>query len=178
MTVLCEMARTYHTDKAGWYTPFYDLILGSRRTEVRRMLEVGIGTKEAMSHVEGYLPGASLFMWRDYFPNAEIWGVDSDRRAMTEFESIRSVHSDSTDPELVSKLPQNFDLIVDDGSHNPQIQFQTFLNLWPLLREGGLYIIEDAEGWRDLVDLLEGYNLQVILSPHSGTMGKLVLLRK
>lgn len=178
MTVLCEMARTYHTDKVGWYTPFYDLLLSPRRLEIKRMLEVGIGTKETMKHVDGYLPGASLFMWRDYFPNAEIWGVDSDRRALTEFESIRSVHSDSTDPELVSKLPRSFDLVVDDGSHNAEIQFKTFLNLWPLVRDGGLYIIEDAESWRDLSELLDGFRPTVVLTPHSGTSGKLMLIRK
>lgn len=188
ITKLCEIARTYHTDKAGWYTPFYDLLFcGDRRERIRKVLEVGIGTKETMSHVPGYLPGASLFMWRDYFPDAEIWGVDIDKRAVAAagaatgdgaWPGTHCVHSDSSDPAVHQKLPRDFDLIVDDGSHNPEVQWQTFLNLFPLTKDGGLYIIEDAEDWRGLSERLEGYSHQIVLAPSGHATGKLILVRK
>jgi hypothetical protein len=176
------MATLYHTDKVGWYTPFYHLLFEHRRFEIKRVLEVGIGTKDCMSHVPEYLPGASLFMWRDYFPNAEIHGIDIEPSAYVSAERIYVLCGDS---RTVTYGGSKFDLIVDDGSHNPQVQFQTFLNLVPILKDDGIYIIEDAEGWRDLSELLEGYSHQVVLSPHTGTlrssgqaMGKLVVIRK
>lgn len=178
ITKLCEIAGTYHTDKVPWYTPFYSLLFESRRYAYRRILEVGIGTKESMSHLPGYLPGASLFMWRDYFPNAEIWGVDIEPSVLVSAPGIHSLHFDSRDGRLPVDLPESFDLIVDDGSHKPDVQWSTFLNLFPLVKDNGLYIIEDAEDWRDLSERLEGYSHQIVLLPHSGTMGKLVLLRK
>lgn len=179
ITRLCEIARTYHTDKAGWYTPFYDLLFsGDRRERIRKVLEVGIGTVETMPHVPGYLPGASLFMWRDYFPDAEIYGVDIDPRTFNTGIGFQTICSDSRDPELAAKLPSNFDLIVDDGSHNPDVQWETFLNLFPLVKDAGLYVIEDAEDWRGLSERLEGYSHQIVLAPSGRATGKLILVRK
>jgi hypothetical protein len=178
ITKLCEIAQTYRTDKAGWYTPFYSLLFEPRRQEIKKVLEVGIGTKEAMSHVDGYLPGASLFMWRDYFPRAEVWGVDLDPAVMVLAPGIRSVHSDSRNPELPAKLPSDFDLIVDDGSHSADAQADTFVNLINLVRDGGLYIVEDAEEWRDLSDRLEGYTHHIVLSPLRAGSGKLIVIQK
>lgn len=178
MTKLCEMAELYHTDKAGWYTPFYSLLFEPHRLEYRKILEVGIGTKEAMAHMPVYLPGASLFMWRDYFPNAEIWGVDVDPRAQVSAPRIRSVLSDSRHPELPEQIGQDFDLIVDDGSHEVENQWQTFLTLFPLVRDGGLYIIEDAEDWRALSERLEGYSHQIVLAPIRAGSAKLIVVQK
>lgn len=175
---LCEIAETYHTDKAGWYTPFYSLLFEPRRNDIRKVLEVGIGTKEAMGHVPGYLPGASLFMWRDYFPLAEIYGIDVDPRALVDFTDIHSVHSDSRDPELAAKLPSDFDLIVDDGDHSADVQMETFWNLFPLVNDDGLYIIEDAQDWEKISNIIEGYTHQVVLCPNGANAGKLILIRK
>lgn len=180
ITKLCEMAELYHTDKAGWYTPFYSLLLEPRRLELRKILEVGIGTKEAMAHVPGYMPGASLFMWRDYFPNANIYGVDVDPRVVGNFGDSRifSVLSNSRDPEIAAKLFSDFDLVIDDGSHEPDLQMETFLNLFPHVKDGGLYIIEDAGLWIELSAHLEGYTHQVVLCPFKGATGKLILIQK
>lgn len=179
ITKLCEIASLYKTDKAGWYTPFYSLLFEPYRNQFRKILEVGIGTKEAMGHVPGYMPGASLFMWNDYFPFADVYGVDIDPKAIVDFSRIRSVTADSRSGILHGLLPLNFDLIVDDGCHEVQVQFETFLNLFPLVKENGFYIIEDAEGWYDLSNLLEGYAHQVVIcSSINGASGKLILIRK
>jgi trans-aconitate methyltransferase len=177
-TRLCELALAYRTDKVGYYTPFYSLLFEARRTEYRKVLEVGIGTEETMQHVPGYLPGASLFMWQDYFPNAEIWGVDIDKRALDAAPRMHLVHADSRDEHLRSLLPSGFDLIVDDGLHSPDAQWKTFVNLFPLVKDSGLYIIEDAEDWRALSELLEGYSHQIVLVPTGHGSGKLILIRK
>src|SRR6185369_15852500 len=116
MTPLCELAQKYGTDKYPWYTPFYDLLLRDRRDSVRRVLEIGIGTPEAMSHVPNYKPGASLRMWRDYFPNAAIVGIDIVPSVC--FRDVRIVTG-------IRIIPEIYDLIVDDGSHEPEDQIDT-----------------------------------------------------
>ena len=146
MTPLCELAQKYGTDKFPWYTPFYHLLLARRRRDVRRVLEIGIGTPEAMKHVPGYKPGASLRMWRDYFRNAVIVGVDKDPSAMFSADRILTLEADQSN-DLADVVPgHDFDLIVDDGSHDPHHQIATFNALFPRLAPGGIYIIEDVNG--------------------------------
>lgn len=176
ITKLCEMAELYRTDKAGWYTPFYSLLFEPRRMEIKRVLEVGIGTREAMAHVPGYMPGASLRMWRDYFPNAKVYGIDSDRSAHFKDARIYSYCMDSREPPPLCR--DYFDLIIDDGDHNPDVQWATFQNLFPLLKGGGLYVIEDAEDYHNLSAYLEGYSHQIVLCPSGKFSGKLILIRK
>lgn len=98
-----------------------------------------------MSHVEDYSPGASLRMWRDYFPHAEIWGVDR----KVECENKDRIYVFQGDQSNVTNLDYlrvcgPYDLIVDDGSHDPKDQRFTFDHLYRGLNEGGLYIIEDV----------------------------------
>jgi hypothetical protein len=38
-----------------------------------------------------------------------------------------------------------YDVIVDDGGHNPTMQLQTLAGLWPALKSGGVYIVEDVQ---------------------------------
>jgi hypothetical protein len=151
LTELCRLAEYYGTDKLGVYTPFYDLLFSARREKVYKVLEVGIGTPTAMAHVPNYCPGASLRMWKDYFPNAEIHGIDKDAAAVnTPFGDRILTHrvDQSYEADLLDALPAlalggKFDLIVDDGSHKPEDQLLTFQVLSKLLDPRGLYIIED-----------------------------------
>lgn len=146
MTRLCELARKYGTDKAGYYTPVYDLILGGR--DVRKVLEIGIGTPEAMKHVPGYEPGASLRMWASYFPSAQVFGLDVNPAVMITGPRIQTRVCDQTRRGDLIMAAQgfggNFDLIVDDGDHSASSQIFTAVTLMPFLAPGGVYIIEDA----------------------------------
>ncbi len=157
MTPLCELALKYGTDKReGGYTPFYHLLFGRRRAQVSKVLEVGIGYPEIMPHVPGYKAGASLRMWEEYFPNAEIDGLDINPNALVNEGWIRSFLCDATDPNLAAQLRaelgKDFDLIVDDGDHSAAAQFKTFGNLRELLAPEGVYIVEDAHP--DLSEML------------------------
>lgn len=144
-TELCQLAEKHGTDKYPWYTPFYHALLKDRREFVQRVLEIGIGTVGAMSHVENYSPGASLRMWRDYFPHAEIWGLDRNLEAENE-ERISVFQGEQTNLQTLDYLAVcgPWDLIIDDGSHDPADQKKTFEHLYPSVRDGGLYIIEDV----------------------------------
>jgi hypothetical protein len=58
------------------------------------------------------------------------WGVDQkDSRRLHEI-----VGNEFEDP---------IDLVIDDGSHMPEETKSSFETLYPLLRPGGLYVIED-----------------------------------
>lgn len=72
------------TDKGRWYGGLYGVLLSPIRECVRCVVEIGIGTMipgrpSSMVGVVGagtYRPGASLRAWRDFFPNADVHGVD------------------------------------------------------------------------------------------------------
>lgn len=145
---LIDLARKYGTDKTV-YAPFYDILLQPHRVEIKRVLEIGIGTVQTMQHVENYVPGASLRMWRDYFPNAQIIGIDIDSEAVEQArgERIETLITDGANAiqlENLAKSVGEFDLIVDDGSHNPRHQAIAAKALSPYLSANGFYIIEDC----------------------------------
>ena len=146
MTPLCELARKHACDKGGWhtlagehchnYTPAYHELLGHRRESVRRVLEIGVHK------------GASLRMWEDYFPNAEIVGVDIDKACLFDAGRIKCHWADQRNIDTllynVFSLGK-FDVIVDDGSHDPGDQIQTAYVLLPALAPGGIYVCEDID---------------------------------
>ena len=179
MTRLCELADKYGSDKrAGRYTEFYDLILAGRA--VRSVLEIGIGTREAMKHVPGYRPGASLRMWADYFPEAQVVGMDVNPAALISGERIFSRVGDQKNRGHLIMLAQEFgpfDLIVDDGDHSPAAQVLAAVTLHPFLADGGLYFIEDAHPQTsDTLPLVH----TVITTGHEDGLykGSLILIQK
>jgi hypothetical protein len=164
---LLELFHRYGTDKGG-YAPVYECFLASRRADIRRVLEIGIGTLSpaAQFSMHGYgashyRPGGSLRCRRDYFGNAEIIGIDIEPDTQFEEPRIRTFLCDSTDRQSVSRLIGAvqlgpFDLIIDDGSHRAVDQVVTLKNFLPLLGDQGLYVIEDV--WEDLTP----YNDEIV----------------
>lgn len=152
MTRLCELSAKYGSDKhLGGYTAFYDQILAGRA--VRKVLEIGIGTPKVMKHVPGYMTGASIRVWCDYFPGAHVYGLDNDLEALIIRWDWRGHDIDlrlcdqHSRADLISSAQAfggNFDIIVDDGDHSASSQVFTAVHLMPFLAAGGLYIIEDA----------------------------------
>jgi hypothetical protein len=148
-TPLCRLARTYGSDKCPTinhtYTPEYHRLLSGLK--VTSMLEIGIGNVPLMKPIVGetYRPGASLRMWRDYFPEATIYGCDIDTTVLFEEDRIKTFWVDqSSETCLKERVPDiEYDVILDDGSHDPDHMVTTFNALWDRLVPGGLYIIED-----------------------------------
>jgi hypothetical protein len=152
MTPLCELARKYGTDKFGFhhYTEHYHRMFADRRISTLKVLEIGIGDS-SMKNPSGepYEPGASLRMWKEYFYNAYIYGLDNNRNSLVNEEGIASYFCDQGDVKQLKALRDtigmSFDLIVDDGSHVPEHQAQTAIYLVPLLiPDRGIYVIEDV----------------------------------
>lgn len=158
LEVLCNK---YGSDKGGslknnpypWpshsYTDIYSQLFDHCRYHIRAVFECGIGTNNpdlpSSMGVNG-VPGASLRVWRDYFPNAMIVGADIDKNCLFKADRILTYHMDQTDPESVhaAMKGRQFDLIIDDGLH----EFHAGLAFYQVainhLRHGGVYVIEDV----------------------------------
>jgi hypothetical protein len=142
-------------DRNGYSSLYNALFLPLKDSPVT-LLEVGIGTMipGAHSSMKGYMPdsyrpGASLRAWRDFFPNGEIHGMDVATDCMLSEDRIKTHLCDSTDPACCQLWADAhpdlaFDVIVDDGSHWDLHQLATLENLWPHLKPGGYYVIEDV----------------------------------
>ena len=134
------------------YANVYEDLLAGK--EAPRILEIGLGSLNDFPYA-GLRPGCSLKAWRRRYPESIIIGADIDP------ESVQSVSElaflvDQTDPSSLEGLSRNlkeygrFDLIVDDGFHDPHANVQTLIKLLPHLAEDGAYVIEDVHS--NLID--------------------------
>jgi 23S rRNA U2552 (ribose-2'-O)-methylase RlmE/FtsJ len=99
----------------------------------------------------GVKRGHSIKMWEEYFTNSRIYGIDIDLSEL-EFD-CKNVHiCDGTSRLQIDSLfdKQQFDYVVDDGSHHTKDQIRSFDILWPRIKSGGKYFIEDVAGDRAL----------------------------
>jgi hypothetical protein len=188
-TELCQLAYRYGTDKcpqiAHTYTPFYFELLKDKRQSTKKVLEIGLGHNECMQHVVklkgSYFIGASLYMWRDFFPNAQIYGADNQPEILFEGERIKTYPCDQSKKEdlikLIKKTGSDIDLFIDDGSHRLEDQIFTCLTLMPLLKKDVIYIIEDVIHSRKLIRALNQYECQVPAIAKKGRNNQLVVVR-
>jgi hypothetical protein len=92
--------------------------------------------------------GASLAMWAEYFPEGRIVGIDLADKRLDLDPRIEIRRGAQDDPEFLARICDEFgpfDVIIDDGSHVPQHVTTSFNILFPRLRDGGYYIIEDVQ---------------------------------
>ena len=99
----------------------------------------------------GVAYGASLEMWQHLFPGGTVIGVDRAPDAIWTEGSIKIV-AQQDDPGLAGMVaehaPDGCDLIVDDASHIGHLSAATFGLLWPLVKPGCYYVLEDwADPW-------------------------------
>lgn len=96
----------------------------------------------------GVSDGLSMKMWSEYFLSSKLYGVDIkcsnlELRAQDYFTFIES---NATKEDFLKKIQGvDFDVIIDDGSHNIKDQITSFNLLKNKLKSGGLYVIEDVE---------------------------------
>ena len=150
LDLLSRIGAQYGTDKVSHgFCAFYDRHLRAQRKRVEKVLEIGI------------FGGSSLYMWRDYFPNASIHGMDIGPVALDSVERIRTYVGDQQDRAvlqgLVDEAGSDFDLIVDDGGHTMGQQQASLGFLFPHLRPGGYYVVEDLHtSFMQRIDLFDG----------------------
>jgi len=137
-----DLARIYAENKGylvhKWhhYIPLYERYFGPFRGKPVRFLEIGVSK------------GGSLQMWRQYFgPEAVIFGVDINPECAQLNGLAGQVRIGSQDdPAFLASVVEEMggvDLILDDGSHQMAHIPVTLQALFPLLNQGGLYMIED-----------------------------------
>jgi hypothetical protein len=164
MSYLESLFTKYGTDKGIWgYTPYYEEAMEQRRFDVKRVLEIGIcGYRDIPNNVVG----ASLFVWRDYFPNAEIYGIDNDGRFIfNDQHRIHTAQCDAYDHDSLMRVIEGFgvqyDMIVDDAVHDPEPQAFLLNRLGPLLVPGGRYFVEEACPYKVDGDILDFYKARL-----------------
>lgn len=146
MNTLSEISKKYPTDKDfthNYYNAVYEDVFKNIKDEVKLLCEIGIGGfwKEM-----GWVPGNSLKVWRDYFPNASILGLDINSHEIDDTDRITLDWLDQSKRDLVvqySNKLENYDIIIDDGSHNVYDQQITLAYFFKSLRSGGIYVLED-----------------------------------
>lgn len=129
------------------YLGIYERYLKGYRGSDIKMLEIGVNK------------GGSLDLWRDYFgPSAKIFGIDIDPECANHVTAPNQVRIGSQDdPAFLKRVVEELgapDIILDDGSHIGRHQRASFDVLFPLLKDNGLYIIEDMHSayWHGLYE--------------------------
>jgi len=125
----------YNTDKVleHRYDRIYEKFLEPLRNKKIKLFEIGSGSE-----------AASFRMWVEY---GMIYAMDiSEERNQERGIMYKGDQSKIEDLERMLNLIGQCDVIIDDGSHQPQHQIETFNYLFEnMLKEGGVYIIEDIE---------------------------------
>jgi len=147
MKTLAEISKMYPTDKDfthNYYTAVYESHLFPLRESAKLICEIGIG---GFWDAMGWVHGNSLKVFRDYFTNAQILGLDIQQYDIRDLgDRVTTDRFDQSNLEMVkeyaSKL-SNYDIILDDGSHNTRDQQITLAYFLRSVRRGGIYILED-----------------------------------
>lgn len=139
-----------HSYKGITYLDIYHRYMGASRLRVKTFIEIGV------------CGGQSLKMWKEYFPNATIYGIDIDPSCRQHAEErIEIIIGDQNDDNFLKSLAEKFkdsiDILLDDGSHITKHQIKTYSYLYPCIKSGGLFIIEDLansyEEWVNDINL-------------------------
>jgi hypothetical protein len=162
---LSKLAFLYGSDKCPEikhnYTPFYYEFLKDKK--IKKIFEIGVGDAEEMAwaQVPNYQTGASLKMWRDFFPEALVYGMDIKPNCVFEEGRIKTFlgdHNRRGDLEnIVSQVGSDIDLFIEDGSHRPDDQVFVCRTLMPLLKRDVIYVIEDV-GHPEITERLSEYD--------------------
>ena len=132
----------YDTDKKSSfhnYSRQYNKLLEEYRDKPIKYLEIGV------------LNGGSIKAMREVFQKATcILGVDIDGRCKSYENELSNIYveiGNATDSNFIKHIHEKygpFDVILDDGSHTNKDVIDSFELLFPLLKDDGLYIVEDT----------------------------------
>lgn len=133
------------------YDIMYDMFLVpyyKKKTNMK-MLEIGLGCDM------NYGPGASVQVWKKLFPKAELWEAEyvaecvKKAKERGQLDGIHTLVGDQGNTTVLDGWIQEsggeFDVIIDDGGHKNCQIYTSFMKLWPTVKPGGLYFIEDMQ---------------------------------
>ena len=138
-----DLAVRFGSDKWGgrWYTPHYQRYFEPYREQPVKILELGIGGYDSPD-----AGGESLRMWKHYFRRGLIYGMDIFPKNGVAETRVHVIQGDQGDEDFLGSMARElgpFDIIIDDGSHISHHIIPSFKALFPHVKPGGLYVIED-----------------------------------
>jgi len=142
LKILATLADTDKWNDHG-YVQHYQTHFHNIRKERLNVLEIGIG-----GYNSPWRGGESLRMWKAYFPNGQIYGLDIEDKSAHAERRIKVFQGSQVDKDLLQRISSaagGFDIVIDDGSHRNEHVIYTFQTLFPLLRIPGTYVIEDTQ---------------------------------
>jgi hypothetical protein len=138
-SLLYTLAEKYEADKLKHphFICVYEKYFSFLKEKELKILELGVKA------------GGSLRMWKEYFPNAKIFGVDKQRYCKESEEDRIKIFIGNSKSErflrgVISKVGL-LDIIIDDGAHLAGYPEAAFRSLFPSLKYGGIYVIEDLQ---------------------------------
>lgn len=132
--IMCDCAADKGSKWHG-FTYYYERLFDAIRNEPVCLMEIGIQF------------GNSAKGWLEYFPYGKIIGVDLTPPPPIESDRWRFFQGDQSNPAFLHHVGKDqgpFDVIIDDGSHRASDAKVSFETLWPYLKAGGCYSIEDV----------------------------------
>lgn len=133
-----------HPVKGHNYAQFYDRFFSPVRNLPIKLVEIGVGGAQ------------SIKSWLDYFPYAQVVGVDN-VQSTNPWNTVgekphpryKFVWGDQTSEIFwkcfVADYGSDWDVFIDDGGHFANQVVTTFESMWQHVKSGGLYCIEDLE---------------------------------
>lgn len=157
---LCKLGEKYSTDKSPYnknkvdfhrhvYTPFYDILFSTLKEKKINFAEIGI------------LDNSSIKMWREFFPNANIYAFDyrEDILSQAKLDNLKNVYYKTLDVRKTDDINKKFsilkekgiifDVILDDSSHVFEHQINIIKGCTQFLKKSGLLLIEDIYKYND-----------------------------
>jgi hypothetical protein len=154
-TDLCELGTKYPTDKSPYntlnkvtkhgsghrhpYTAVYDFLFSTMRYRNIKLAEIGV------------LDNMSMLCWREYFPNADLFGFDFSLRFIEEGRNLKLEKTlydfmDVKKPESIDESLNKYgkyDIIIEDSTHEFNDQIRVCNVAHKYLNPGGVLVIED-----------------------------------
>jgi hypothetical protein len=124
-------------NSAHQYGRFYEKQLGRFNGNKIKLLEIGLSIKGNGTQ--------SINVWKKYFKNIDVVGYDIVDLKSFSREGVEILQGNQADINDLKQLEKygNFDIIIDDGSHESADQIVSFDYLYPRLNKGGVYFVED-----------------------------------
>jgi demethylmacrocin O-methyltransferase len=146
---LNELANFFGTDKGDLhfekhnYAMVYEKYLSPLKNEKVNLVEIGVNDPR--------FPGASIHMWSTFFPQGVYRGLDINlekvKHLAQENPNVYLYNVDQTKEDQLIDFAEHtppFDVVVDDGIHTAEAQLTSFKALFPYVKPGGYYFIEDC----------------------------------
>jgi len=173
ITEIGKIFKENKSDKAG-PAHRYDLVYQSVFDDLKtnqsiNILEIGLGTnnKDIVSHMgKNGRPGASLYAYREFFPKANIFGADVDKRILFESERIKTAYVDQLRTETFEQMHRELgepylDLFIEDGLHSVSASLNSLNYAISVTKKNGYIIVEDLYNpqqiWQTLCLLLDSF---------------------